>query len=130
MTRAEALDSFSVDESAGTLDWKHHGAAVHVVVPGLVTADAYREQAVVLALLQEMPTLQATLLKVFSADGSECFELQPPPGFFFYYLTRHIEMPIAVVCVTANGAPFDHWHDWQFGVDLQKRTLQRIGPAY
>jgi len=121
-----AIEKFAVDKTKESISWFCFGKTKTKAIPGLDQAiiDPKSGNIIVLAGSGGLPNK----LVILDGEGRTSYELSPPDGFQFYYLSNHPELGGSVVCVTDE--PIDGWSDWFFGIDRSKSTLFRHCPAY
>lgn len=108
------------------LQWKDDSCTVDFSVSDLDSALDYPSDGVVLALVG--PGSPPPELVAFDAVGRTLFRVGAPPGWKFYYLTRHSQVSPVVVCIsTSNSGAFTDWH---FAVDAETGELSKHCPAY
>lgn len=58
-------------------------------------------------------------------DNSERFSVEPPNGWFLYYLSSHIKFNVAVVCVSDKER-----FDWFFGINPNTGELTSLNRSH
>jgi len=94
-----------------------------VDLPGEISRVLPWEEKALVVVIVESPEL----LLVLDHDGQLVHAFPPPEGFRFYYIARHADYGVSVIC--ESSTPVENWYDWQFRIDLQRKTLVRFSPS-
>lgn len=68
------------------------------------------------------------VLVVSNKHEEQLFELMPPSGFVFSYLTTDNQGKVSVICSTEEYE--SSGSDWFFGIDIEKKRLFKKGLSY
>lgn len=109
------------------IGWDYKNNKIILNVKNIQQIKLYEKKEIALLLVGEKINI-AEKLYVYSFSGEERFNLFPPQGFSFSYLTNHPEVEIAIVCSSENS--IEGWYDWHFSLDIKTGNLKRYCPAY
>ena len=109
-----------IDAARGTIGWRSGEQAHEARIGGAVAARAGTDGLQLVVLVREKGE---SGLIVLSADGRERAQVSAPAG----YVLSHFE---GEAVVGQGDESVDGWRDWYFEIDVEKRRLQRMGPAY
>lgn len=94
-----------------------------VDLPGKISRVLPWEEKSLVVVIVESPEL----LLVIDYAGQLVHSFPPPEGFHFYYLAHHSDYGVSVIC--ESSTPIENWYDWQFRIDLKRKTLERFSPS-
>jgi len=119
------IENLHVDKNKYTVSWSSDRNSIVLIIPDVETAisDEVNRSVVVSINEGKFPTL----IKVYDFQGNEIMTLKEPPSFEFYYIKKHTELGVSIICTTEqriNGRS-----DWQFGIDYEKKSLFRHCPS-
>lgn len=103
-----------------------NGEHIEIVCPHVDQAIVSNKQKAIVILINKNG--HPFILQTRKLDGTEIFQTTAPAPFRFYYLSKHPEVDISIVCVTEE--PIEGWRDWHFGIDVKKKNIFRHCPAY
>lgn len=117
------IEDLKFEKNSDSLGWICNGSRVCLSLKKVVQALLDDEKDLVVVLHG------SEKISVFDCGGTELLKFdEPGEGFQFYYLVRHPDLGVAVVCLSPESV--DGWRDWHFGIDIKNRTLFRYCPAY
>lgn len=120
------IENFKYDLDTDTISLCLDEKQISILCKNLKNAYLYKKVNTILALSGEDNSYSSLI--GFSVEGEKKFEVAPPNGFSFYYLTDHPKADASVVCVSKEYV--DGWTDWYFSVDILNGNLTRLCPAY
>ena len=120
------IENFNYEPDANSISLCIDGKLISIVCENLKSAYLYENVNTILALSGEGNSYSSLI--GFSVEGERKFEVGPPDGFSFYYLTNHPKVEASVICVSEKYV--DGWTDWYFSVDISNGNLTRLCPAY
>lgn len=122
----QMISELLVDKERNSLSWRFNGQHVEITYSNVEQAVASDSQKAIIVLIAQDKI--PILLKAFTLEGIEIFQTTAPSPFSFYYLSKHPEVDISVICVSER--PIEGWNDWHFGIDIKKTKIFRHCPAY
>ena len=86
------------------------------------TARYYEEEDLLLVILEKG---EQQWLIGLTLQAEQIFKVKPPENWSFYYLSKHININTAVVCISELER-----FDWFFGIDPKDGALESLNRAY
>ena len=124
----EGEQIFTCDRVNGKVCWKYDNRLFEVGFKNLDSAEIYLNNDIVIVVIATNPADK--ILKGYALDGKLLFEINPPNGYKFEYLS-FIDNSPTVVCNGGNiNADAYGRSEFHFKIDTKTGVLEKIGLAY
>lgn len=119
------MSFIDISKNKDGLSWNYNGNVITLKIENIDNFLQVGDKKILLILQISKDNLLKLL--IYNFKGELLFDLSPPKGFLFSYLTKHPEVEVAVVC--SSDDRIEGWYDWHFKIDPETGCLQRWCPA-